>query len=129
MTISPIYNSQLYILRRTLPSPPYSGRTPADSDGLRRSLVSSVGLKFAEKLYYRNIFSTPNYTGISTEYHCTPTGLPPESDEDQRTAPYSYRTPPDSGEFGGTQIGRETVLSKYVSHAFGESSTILALTL
>src|ERR1700678_1715127 len=32
--------------------------------------------------------------------------------------PYSGRTPPESGEFGGTQIRRETVLSKYFSHAF-----------
>src|ERR1700678_2614317 len=33
------------------------------------------------------------------------------------------RTPPESGEFGGTQICRETVLSKYFSHAFQHQIT------
>src|ERR1700678_3214328 len=33
------------------------------------------------------------------------------------------RTPPDSGEFGGTQIRRETVLPKYFSHAFQHQIT------
>src|SRR5271155_732763 len=33
------------------------------------------------------------------------------------------RTPPESGEFGGTQIRRETVLSKYFSHAFQHQIT------
>src|ERR1700678_3402521 len=66
----------------------------SDSGGLRRSLVSSVGLKFAEKLYYRNIFPTP----FNTKLHRNINGI----------SLYSHQTPPDSGEFGGTQIGRET---------------------
>src|ERR1700678_3559467 len=33
------------------------------------------------------------------------------------------RTPPESGEFGGTQICRETVLPKYFSHAFQRQIT------
>src|ERR1700678_4565151 len=37
--------------------------------------------------------------------------------------PYSGRTPPESGEFSGTQIRRETVLSKYFSHAFQHQIT------
>src|SRR5271168_2511487 len=37
--------------------------------------------------------------------------------------PYSGQTPPESGEFGGTQIRRETVLSKYFSHTFQHQIT------
>src|ERR1700678_1890111 len=93
----------------------------SDSAGLRRTPPESGefgGTQIRRETALPKYFSHAFQHQITPEYQRNITVLPPDSHRNLMKTSVQHRTPPDSGEFGGTQIGRETVLSKYVSHAF-----------